>query len=770
MSLRLYCVLSVVATGACVLHAVQLRKQFYPVVVHLGTSKLSVTIMGNMVFVAALMLAQMMRQIFLGSLRAAELDRLYEKIWFAVTETCLALTIFREELRFRFVFLFTVLLFVKVFHWLSAFRVEQFYTELAVTPLTHARIMLLMGLLLVTDVFFFVWQAKTLLLEGPSFLLLFAFEYVILWSNIVTTMLKYLLYIVDMRRNGRWSNKSVYTFYLNLLSDLFQLFVYLIFFAIVLSFYGIPLHIVRDLYNAFGNFKKRIADFIRYRRVILHMNERFPAATAEELSNVDATCIICREEMVYPNARKLPCGHIFHFDCLRSWLEENTTCPTCRNPVEIDATPNRAPAAAAQAAVAVAAAPAAAAAPAPAPAPAPAAALAPAAVHREPAAATPSAASASAAPPELGGTHAHSGSCAHSTALAMGDTDAGVHRGSAQTAEEAAAAAARSAAAAAAQAHLKAMGLSMDLLSSPAIAGVGAAGAAVGTAASTTCTPAAAGAASTLSHGAPAASGVQAASRASTSAAEYAVSGNWGGGVRVGGTSITATAPAPANAAASSAQDPMQQQVDFRQQQLLQQQMSEQLQQLQHQIQLAQHHQLQWLSPPQQQPPLSAPWGQVPYGMSSPVPPGALPLSARGVASDAASVTPSAKGGALPELVQMEPVRRMLEEQIEGATNTLEELLAGSSSFDTQGQIYELQCRIEQLMLPMAQSQAGYIANMLRTAENAAARSGTGEQTPIRRLKLQQAQRVVENQQRELTDMLALCQTKTSGKPAARAY
>ena len=53
--------------------------------------------MGNMVFVAALMLAQMMRQIFLGSLRAAELDRLYEKIWFAVTETCLALTIFRES-------------------------------------------------------------------------------------------------------------------------------------------------------------------------------------------------------------------------------------------------------------------------------------------------------------------------------------------------------------------------------------------------------------------------------------------------------------------------------------------------------------------------------------------------------------------------------------------------------------------------------------------------------------------------------------------------
>jgi E3 ubiquitin-protein ligase synoviolin len=76
-------------------------------------------------FVFALLTAQLTRQIFLGPLRAAEIDRLNEKIWFAITETCLALTIFREELRFRFVFLFTVLLFVKAFHWLSQFRVEQ---------------------------------------------------------------------------------------------------------------------------------------------------------------------------------------------------------------------------------------------------------------------------------------------------------------------------------------------------------------------------------------------------------------------------------------------------------------------------------------------------------------------------------------------------------------------------------------------------------------------------------------------------------------------
>ena len=31
--------------------------------------------------------------------------------------------------------------------------------------------------------------------------------------------------------------------------------------------------------------------------------------------------------------KKLPCGHILHFSCLRSWLERQQICPTCRRPV-----------------------------------------------------------------------------------------------------------------------------------------------------------------------------------------------------------------------------------------------------------------------------------------------------------------------------------------------------------------------------------------------------------------------------------------------------
>lgn len=58
---------------------------------------------------------------------------------------------------------------------------------------------------------------------------------------------------------------------------------------------------------------------------------RYPDATAEELATVDNVCIICREEMSGSgSSKKLPCNHIFHASCLRSWFQRQQTCPTCR--------------------------------------------------------------------------------------------------------------------------------------------------------------------------------------------------------------------------------------------------------------------------------------------------------------------------------------------------------------------------------------------------------------------------------------------------------
>ncbi|KAL2025154.1 hypothetical protein VTK56DRAFT_156 [Thermocarpiscus australiensis] len=93
------------------------------------------------------------------------------------------------------------------------------------------------------------------------------------------------------------------------------------------------------------SFLKRLHALVRYRQALKHMDQ-YPDATAEELSR-DHTCIICREEMrpwdpadatqvERSRAKKLPCGHILHSGCLKSWLERQQVCPTCRRPVARD--------------------------------------------------------------------------------------------------------------------------------------------------------------------------------------------------------------------------------------------------------------------------------------------------------------------------------------------------------------------------------------------------------------------------------------------------
>ncbi|CAI7922315.1 unnamed protein product, partial [Closterium sp. NIES-53] len=99
----------------------------------------------------------------------------------------------------------------------------------------------------------------------------------------LANIVKYVLYMVDTVMEGQWEHKATYIFYLELVKDLLHLLVYLAFFSIIFMTYGLPLHLIRDLYETFRNFRMRVADFIRYRRITSNLNERFPDATPEEL-------------------------------------------------------------------------------------------------------------------------------------------------------------------------------------------------------------------------------------------------------------------------------------------------------------------------------------------------------------------------------------------------------------------------------------------------------------------------------------------------------
>ena len=333
ISLTKYTLLSVTVASLAVLHAWSLRQQLYPTMVLLTTSKILVLVLGNLALCLMLCAGKIVKWTFLGQLRESEVERMQDRMKETVMEMCIAMTIFREEFSASFLRYFSFLLFLKVFHWLSSDRVEFLETTPNITVSQHIRCSSLIVSLLLVDILFLREAVIEMTSQGPSVLLLFAFEYIILATACIKLSTKYLFYWIDRFYSGNWAGKSICVLYLDLVTELFQLTVYSIFFCLIFIYYGLPFHLLRDLYWSLRNFKNRLIAFIKYRRITTNMNENFVDATAEDIGE-NSVCIICREDMVPGSAKKLRCGHVFHSSCLRSWLERQQTCPMCRTSVE----------------------------------------------------------------------------------------------------------------------------------------------------------------------------------------------------------------------------------------------------------------------------------------------------------------------------------------------------------------------------------------------------------------------------------------------------
>ena len=57
------------------------------------------------------------------------------------------------------------------------------------------------------------------------------------------------------------------------------------------------------------------------------MVKSFDNATSSELHNFDDVCSICYRSLQM--AKRTPCGHYFHGNCLKKWLFSRQTCPLC---------------------------------------------------------------------------------------------------------------------------------------------------------------------------------------------------------------------------------------------------------------------------------------------------------------------------------------------------------------------------------------------------------------------------------------------------------
>ncbi|KAI0491222.1 hypothetical protein F4859DRAFT_509008 [Xylaria cf. heliscus] len=402
MRLLWYAGASTALASSVVAYAFNQRANFYSAMVYLSQNNLSLMILVNLVLLVYASFVWGLQRLCYGPLRPVEIEQLYEKAWFAVTETCLAMTIFREEVGAWFLVMFTALVTGKVWEWIGEGRVEVLEQQPPANPrLFHTRLSISLLLSVVYDAWLFWYAVHAVIQQArPNMMVMFLFEFAILATCSSRTASRYVLSLIEAdivkkqtrnrleerRRLAReqrndvlrrresddaaeaeaaqqeelpdeddidemdievpgWESKGHWILSLDLMTDFVKLVIYSVFFAILMMFYGLPIHIMRDLFMTARSFVKRLGALMRYRKALQDMN-KYPDATQEDLSRED-TCIICREEMRPwdPSAvgaversrpKKLPCGHILHFGCLKGWLERQQVCPTCRRSVVMD--------------------------------------------------------------------------------------------------------------------------------------------------------------------------------------------------------------------------------------------------------------------------------------------------------------------------------------------------------------------------------------------------------------------------------------------------
>ncbi|XP_030059568.1 E3 ubiquitin-protein ligase AMFR isoform X3 [Microcaecilia unicolor] len=151
-------------------------------------------------------------------------------------------------------------------------------------------------------------------------------------------ILRYIIHLWDLNHEGTWEGKGTYVYYTDFVMELSLLSLDLLHHIHMLLFGNIwlsmaSLVIFMQLRYLFHEVQRRIRRHKNYLRVVGNMEARFGVATPEELATNNDDCAICWDSM--QSARKLPCGHFFHNSCLRSWLEQDTSCPTCRMSLNI---------------------------------------------------------------------------------------------------------------------------------------------------------------------------------------------------------------------------------------------------------------------------------------------------------------------------------------------------------------------------------------------------------------------------------------------------
>lgn len=291
----------------------------------------------NMAYCCLILIGKFIQKLVFGELRVSEQQHIKDKFWNFVF--------------YKFIFIFGVMnvqFMDEVVLWCSWFSVLGFLHLLAqlckdrfeylsfspTTPKwTHVRLLVLLSSILSMSLSLFVLCIIVGFHAGVNTFAFMAAECVLLNLRTLYVIARYAIHLWDTNHDGVWENRGTYVYFAELVFELTALAIdffhhlhMLLWGNIFLSMASLV--ICMQLRYLFYEMQRRLKKHKNYLRVVRHMEKNYPMALNEELETNSDDCAICWDKM--ESARKLPCGHLFHNSCLRSWLEQDTSCPTCR--------------------------------------------------------------------------------------------------------------------------------------------------------------------------------------------------------------------------------------------------------------------------------------------------------------------------------------------------------------------------------------------------------------------------------------------------------
>lgn len=160
-----------------------------------------VQILVNLIFLVYGSFMYGLQRLCFGQLRPVEIEQLYEKAWFAVTETCLAMTIFREEVGAFFLVMFTALVTAKVWGWIGDGRVEVLEQQPPANPrLFHTRLSISILLSIAYNLCLLKYAVDTVVQQArPTMMVMFLFEFAVQSITAAHTGFRYLVCLAEAR-------------------------------------------------------------------------------------------------------------------------------------------------------------------------------------------------------------------------------------------------------------------------------------------------------------------------------------------------------------------------------------------------------------------------------------------------------------------------------------------------------------------------------------------------------------------------------------------